>query len=102
MAKQAVGLYATNFGQRCDLLSHVMHYPHKPLMTTFGADLCKIWELPAGIECVVAILCYTGYNQEDSLIFNQSSIDRGLLRSSVTQTYVDTENQVSARREQVP
>lgn len=38
-------------------------------------------ELPAGINCIVAIMCYTGYNQEDSLIMSQSSIDRGLFRS---------------------
>lgn len=25
--------------------------------------------------------CYTGHNQDDSLIFNQTSIDRGLFRS---------------------
>jgi DNA-directed RNA polymerase II subunit RPB2 len=38
-------------------------------------------ELPAGINAVVAIACYTGYNQEDSVIMNQSAIDRGLFRS---------------------
>ena len=35
-------------------------------------------------ECkplIVGIMCYTGYNQEDSVIMNQSSIDRGLFRS---------------------
>jgi DNA-directed RNA polymerase II subunit RPB2 len=41
----------------------------------------KFRELPAGINCIVAIMCYTGYNQEDSLIMSQSSIDRGLFRS---------------------
>lgn len=43
--------------------------------------------LPSGVNCVVAIACYTGYNQEDSLIINQSSIDRGLFRSSFFRCY---------------
>jgi DNA-directed RNA polymerase II subunit RPB2 len=37
----------------------------------------------------VGIACYTGYNQEDSLIVNQSSIDRGLFRSSFFRCYTD-------------
>jgi DNA-directed RNA polymerase II subunit RPB2 len=37
--------------------------------------------LPAGINAIVAIACYSGYNQEDSLMMNQSSIDRGFFRS---------------------
>ena len=48
-------------------------------------------ELSAGINSVVAIACYTGYNQEDSVILNQSAIDRGLFRSVTFRTYVDTQ-----------
>jgi DNA-directed RNA polymerase II subunit RPB2 len=48
-------------------------------------------ELPSGVNCVVGILIYTGYNQEDSLIFNQSAIDRGLFRSSYYRCYNDQE-----------
>ena len=44
-------------------------------------------DLPSGVNCIVAIACYTGYNQEDSLIFNQGSIDRGLFRSHFFRTY---------------
>lgn len=52
-------------------------------------DLIKFKELPAGCNAVVAIACYTGYNQEDSIIGNQSSIDRGMFRSAFFRTYSD-------------
>ena len=48
-------------------------------------------ELPAGVNVVVGIMCYTGYNQEDSVIMNQSSIDRGLFRSIFYRSFKDEE-----------
>jgi DNA-directed RNA polymerase II subunit RPB2 len=48
---------------------------------------------------IVAIACYTGYNQEDSLIMNQSAIDRGLFRSSFYRTYMDEEKKNSSTLE---
>jgi len=39
----------------------------------------------------VAIACYSGYNQEDSVIMNQSSIDRGFFRSVFYRSYKDEE-----------
>ncbi len=43
--------------------------------------------LCAGINTIVAILCYSGYNQEDSTMMNQSSIDRGIFRSIFYRSY---------------
>lgn len=54
-------------------------------------DFLHFKELPAGCNAVVAIACYTGYNQEDSIIGNQSSIDRGLFRSAFFRTYSETQ-----------
>lgn len=44
-------------------------------------------ELPAGHNAIVAIACYSGYNQEDSVMMNQSSIDRGFFRSIFFRSY---------------
>lgn len=92
MGKQAMGVYASNHFLRMDTLAHVLYYPQKPLVCTKSMDLLHFKELPAGCNAVVAIACYTGYNQEDSIIMNQSSVDRGIFRSVFYRTYHDTKN----------
>ncbi|SOS76332.1 DNA-directed RNA polymerase II subunit RPB2, putative [Plasmodium sp. gorilla clade G1] len=93
MGKQAMGIYVTNFNIRLDTLAHLLYYPQKPLVCTKVMEYLRFRELPAGINAIVAIMCYTGYNQEDSLIMNQSSIDRGLFRSVFYRTYTSEEKQ---------
>lgn len=89
MGKQAVGMYALNFQERFDTLSHVLTYPQKPLVQTATSDFLNVNDLPSGQNAIVAIACYGGFNQEDSIIMNQSSIDRGLFRSVFYRTYKD-------------
>jgi len=102
MGKQAMGIYVTNFQLRMDTLAYVLYYPQKPLVTTRSMEYLHFRELPAGINAVVAIAVYTGYNQEDSLIMNQSSIDRGFFRSIFYRSYKDEEKrQGNLLREQM-
>ena len=91
MGKQAMGTYITNFQIRMDTLAYVLFYPQKPLVTTRAMEHLHFRELPAGVNVVVGIMCYTGYNQEDSVIMNQSSIDRGLFRSIFYRSFKDEE-----------
>ncbi len=91
MGKQAMGVYLTNFLVRMDTMANILYYPQKPLATTRSMEYLKFRELPAGQNVIVAILCYSGYNQEDSVIMNQSSIDRGLFRSMYYRSYMDLE-----------
>jgi DNA-directed RNA polymerase II subunit RPB2 len=91
MGKQAMGVYLTNYQMRMDTMANILYYPQRPLATTRSMEHLKFRELPAGQNAIVAILCYSGYNQEDSVIMNQSSIDRGLFRSLYYRCYTDME-----------
>jgi DNA-directed RNA polymerase II subunit RPB2 len=76
--------------ERFDTDAHVLHYPQKPLVGTRTSRLVGLDGQPNGINAIVAILSYTGFNQEDSVIVNQSSIDRGLFGSTYYRSYSDT------------
>ena len=97
MGKQAMGVYATNFNVRMDTLAHVLNYPQKPLVCTRAMEHMRFRELPAGCNTIVAIMCYSGYNQEDSLIMNQSSIDRGFMRTVFYRSYSAEEKIAGSR-----
>ena len=86
MGKQALGMYATNYRTRMDTISHVLYHPQKPLVSTKASKLLNFDKMAAGENIMVAIACYSGYNQEDSLIINQSAVDRGLFRSVTFRT----------------
>jgi DNA-directed RNA polymerase II subunit RPB2 len=94
MGKQAMGVFLTNFDQRMETMANILYYPQKPLARTMSMEYLKFRELPAGQNAIVAIACYSGYNQEDSVIMNQSSIDRGLFRSLFYRTYQDQEKMI--------
>lgn len=94
MGKQAMGVTLTNYNVRMDTMANVLYYPQKPLATTRSMEFLRFRDLPAGQNAIVAIATYSGYNQEDSVIMNQSSIDRGLFRSLFFRAYMDQEKRV--------
>ena len=97
MGKQAIGIHCTNISQRYDTFSHILYYPQKPIINTKMMKYFNFDSMPNGINAIVAIATYTGYNQEDSVIINQSAIDRGLFNSTFYRTYKSEEekNQLS-------
>ena len=90
-SKQGMGLYSTAFKHRMDTESYIMHYPQKPFCMPKTAKYINNDKIPWGENCIVAVACYTGYNQEDSLIFNKGSIDRGLMNANHYLTIKDEE-----------
>ena len=91
--KQAMGIYATNYNERMDKTAYVMTYPTRPLVETRIMNMIKINEIPSGCNINVAIMTHTGYNQEDSVLINQGSIDRGLFQITIYHTEKDEDKQ---------
>lgn len=87
MIKQALGMYSMAFALRYDNSGHVMIYNQKPLACTSTNNIEGFTEMSSGTNAIVAITTYGGWNQEDSIMMNQSAIDRGLFNSILTKTY---------------
>ncbi len=101
MGKQAMGMYALNFRERFDALAHMLCYPQVPLVNPFMSKFYGAQEMPSGQNITVAIMTYTGYNQEDSVMLNRAFLQRGGFRSIFYRTYKDEEkkNQSSGEEE---
>jgi DNA-directed RNA polymerase II subunit RPB2 len=96
-SKQAVGIYTTNFNKRFDTMSYILHYSNKPLITTHNSHYIANDKLPAGFNTIVAIMTYSGYNQEDGVMINRNSIERGLFQITAYKSYSAQESAVNER-----
>lgn len=90
-SKQAVSLYSSNYRTRMDTMGVVLHYGQNPIVRSRYLDYVTHNEHPYGENVMVAIMCYSGYNVEDALIFNRASVERGMFRTNYFKLYVDHE-----------
>ena len=94
MAKQAMGMYVSNFKLRMDKTAYVQTYTARPIVDTRIMNFIKLNKIPSGFNAIVAIMSYTGYNQEDSLIINESALKRGLFAATIYHTEKDEDKKI--------
>ncbi|MQL80137.1 hypothetical protein Taro_012587 [Colocasia esculenta] len=93
-SQQAIGFSTANPTIRVDTMSYQLFYPQTPLFRTFISDCLgkssssiSKPELFNGQNAIVAVNVHQGYNQEDSLVMNQASLERGMFRTELFRCY---------------
>lgn len=99
MGKQAIGVYALNHDARMDKSGFVLSHPMRPLVSTRLMGILQLDKVPSGCMVVVAIMTHSGYNQEDSILFNEGSVNRGLFEATVTSTIRDEDKKMQGDEE---
>ena len=93
MAKQAIGNIPSHH-VKSDNTTRVMDYVQRPLVTTQIAEMNRFNDFPNGLNAMVAVAIYTGFNQEDSIILNKASIDRGMFHVVTYKTIIVEERKI--------
>ena len=91
--KQAVSLYSSNFASRIDKMGVVLNYGQVPLVKSRYMKYINNEQHPYGENAIVAIMSYNGYNVEDSILFNEGSLKRGLFRTTYYNMYETREEE---------
>lgn len=86
-SKQGVSVYATNFANRFDNQVHVLCYGEAPIVRTLYYDYVANGQMGYGQNLVLAMGCFSGYNQEDGIVMNADAIQRGLFHSVSYRSY---------------
>uniref|UniRef100_A0A0E0NWA9 DNA-directed RNA polymerase n=3 Tax=Oryza TaxID=4527 RepID=A0A0E0NWA9_ORYRU len=75
---------------RADSLLYLLVYAQRPLLTTKTIELVGYDKLGAGQNATVAVMSYSGYDIEDAIVMNKSSLDRGFGRCIAMKKYTVT------------
>ena len=86
-SKQAVSVYHSNYQMRIDKMGVILNYGQVPLIKSRYLEYINHEEQPYGVNAIVAIMAYTGYNVEDAILINEGSIARGIFRTTYYSMY---------------
>jgi DNA-directed RNA polymerase II subunit RPB2 len=90
-SKQAVSVYHSNYQMRIDKMGVVLNYGQTPLIKSRYLEYINNEEQPYGINAIVAIMSFTGYNVEDAILINEGSVHRGIFRTTYFSMYESRE-----------
>nr|URM60729.1 WRKY family protein [Gymnema sylvestre] len=114
-SQQAIGFSTTNPSIRIDTNIHQLYYPQRPLFQTVLSEclgksnyshqkrMLPRPEYYNGQCAIVAVNVHLGYNQEDSLVMNRASLERGMFRSEHIRSYkADVDNKEGSAKKSKP
>jgi len=101
MVGQSIGIFATNYINRADTKSNIIVYPQIPLVQTHAHKIIDYEKHPNGANVIIAVASFEGYNMEDALIINASSIQRGLFWTYMFRTYEAEEKRYMGGQEDI-
>jgi len=90
-SRQAVSVYHSNAQLRLDRMGVVLNYGQTPIIKSRYLEYINNEQQPYGVNTIVAIMAYTGYNVEDAILVNEGSVDRGLFGTTYYTTYESRE-----------
>lgn len=88
MGKQTMGTPAQALAHRTDTKLYRIQTPQTPIARTEKYDQYHMDEYPSGTNAIVAVLAYTGYDMEDAMIINKSSMERGFGHGTLHKTEI--------------
>ena len=92
-SKQGIGYYATNYENRFDTYGSMLCYGEGALCRTIVHEAVAGGQMPYGTNVIFCLNSFNGYNQDDGILFNRSSIERGLFRSLALRSYSTVEEE---------
>ncbi|XP_065195926.1 DNA-directed RNA polymerase I subunit RPA2-like [Sycon ciliatum] len=99
MGKQTMGTAAHSVNHRMDNKLYRLQTPQTPMVRPAKHDLFGIDEYPPGTNAIVCVISYTGYDMEDAMVINKSSVERGFAAATVYKsTLVDLATKAANRR----
>ena len=90
-SKQGLSIYSTKYRARFDNQVHVLCYGEAPLSRTIYYDYVADGKIGYGHNLILAIGSVTGYNQDDGILMNKDSFDRGMFRNMSFRSYAACE-----------
>lgn len=85
MSKQSIGVPFYTFWRRNDSKSYFLLAPQVSIVRNKTIqDGLKLDGFPNGFNACISILTYTGFDMEDAIVINRSSVERGISFSNLT------------------
>jgi DNA-directed RNA polymerase II subunit RPB2 len=91
-SRQAVSVYHSNYQMRIDKMGVILNYGQTPIVKSRYLEYINQEQQPYGVNTVVAIMSYSGYNVEDAILINEGSIKRGMFNTTYFTSYETRES----------